>query len=163
QDRPVLAPELVLRRVGVVDIVRRIAKRHVGQLSAQHALDVGQNRGVAAQQAMVAQDPEVARLADRLLRRLRNLVLGLIARRLAPAPPPAPARARRPRPPRPRRPRARPPAPPARRNPRAGRRRRPPPAAAPPPGRRPRRPGRPAAALGGPAGGAPGPARGGGV
>jgi hypothetical protein len=46
-------------------------------------LDVGQCRGVAAQQAMVAQDPEVARLADRVLWRLRNLVLSLIARRLA--------------------------------------------------------------------------------
>jgi hypothetical protein len=32
---------------------------------------------------MVAQDPEIARLADRVLRRFRNLVLGLIARRLA--------------------------------------------------------------------------------
>ena len=32
---------------------------------------------------MVAQDPEVARLADRLLRRLGNLVLGLVDRRLA--------------------------------------------------------------------------------
>ena len=32
---------------------------------------------------MVAQNPKVARAADRILRRLRNLVLGLIARRLA--------------------------------------------------------------------------------
>ena len=78
-----LAAQLVLRRVGVVDIVGRIAERHVRELPAEHPLDVGQHRGVAAQQAVVAQDPEVARLADRLLRRLRNLVLGLVARRLA--------------------------------------------------------------------------------
>ena len=32
---------------------------------------------------MVAQDPEVTRPADRILGRLRNLVLGLVARRLA--------------------------------------------------------------------------------
>jgi hypothetical protein len=32
---------------------------------------------------VIAQDPEVARLADRLLRRFRNLVLGLIARGVA--------------------------------------------------------------------------------
>jgi hypothetical protein len=32
---------------------------------------------------MVAQDPEVARSADRILRRLRYLVLRLLARRLA--------------------------------------------------------------------------------
>ena len=78
-----LAAELVLGRVGVVDVVGRIAERHVRELAAEHPLDVGQHRGVAAQQAVVAQDPEVARLADRLLRRLRDLVLGLIARRLA--------------------------------------------------------------------------------
>ena len=78
-----LAAELVLGRVGVVDVVGRIAKRHVRELAAEHPLDVGQHRGVAAQQAVVAQDPEVARLADRLLRRLGDLVLGLIARRLA--------------------------------------------------------------------------------
>jgi hypothetical protein len=56
---------------------------HIRELPAEHPLDVGQERGVAAQQAMRAEDPEVARLADRILRRLRNLVLGLIARRLA--------------------------------------------------------------------------------
>ena len=72
------APELVLRRVGVVDIVGRIAKGHVRELAAEHALDVGQHRGVAAQQAVVAQHPEVARLADRLLGRLRDLVLGTV-------------------------------------------------------------------------------------
>ena len=83
QDRPVLAAQLVLGRVGVVDVVGRIAERHVRELAAEHPLDVGQHRGVAAQQAVVAQDPEVARLADRVLRRLRDLVLGLIARRLA--------------------------------------------------------------------------------
>ena len=83
QDRPVLAAQLVLRRVGVIDVVGRVAERHVRELPAEHPLDVGQHRGVAAQQAVVAQDPEVARLADRLLRRLRDLVLGLVARRLA--------------------------------------------------------------------------------
>jgi hypothetical protein len=53
----VLAAELVLRRVRVIDIVRRIAERHVGELSVQHPLDVGQCRGVAAQQTVIAQRP----------------------------------------------------------------------------------------------------------
>ena len=67
----------------MIDIVGRVAERHVGQLPAEHSLDVGQHRGVAAQQAMVAQNPQVARAADRLFGRLRDLVLGLSARRLA--------------------------------------------------------------------------------
>jgi hypothetical protein len=67
----------------ILDVVRRIAERHVGELPAEHLLDIGQHRCVAAQQPMAAQDPEIARLADRILRRLRDLVLGLIARRLA--------------------------------------------------------------------------------
>jgi hypothetical protein len=66
-----------------IHVVRRIAERHVGELAGEHPLDVGQHRCVAAQQAMVTQDPEVARLADRLLRRFRNLVLSVVARRLA--------------------------------------------------------------------------------
>ena len=78
-----LAPQLVLRRVGVVDVVGRIAKGHVRELAAEHPLDVGQHRGVAAQQAVVAQHPEVARLADRLLGRLRDLVLGIVRPGLA--------------------------------------------------------------------------------
>jgi hypothetical protein len=79
----VLAAQLVLGRVRVVHIVGRVAERHVGELAAEHPLDVGQHRGVAAQQAMVAQDPEIARAADRLLRRFRDLVLRLRTHRLA--------------------------------------------------------------------------------
>jgi hypothetical protein len=71
QDRAVLAAQLVLRRVGIVDIVGRIAEGHAGE----HPLDVGRERGVAAEQAMVAEHPEVAGLADRVLRRFRDLVL----------------------------------------------------------------------------------------
>ena len=78
QDRPVLAAELVLGRVGVVDIVRAVGEAHVRELPAEHPLDVGQHRGVAAQQPVVAEHPEVAWPADRLLRRLRNLILGIV-------------------------------------------------------------------------------------
>ena len=78
-----LAAQLVLGRVGVIDVVGRVAKGHVRELAAEHPLDVGQHRRVAAQQTMVAQDPEVARPADRLLGRLGDLVLRLLARRLA--------------------------------------------------------------------------------
>jgi hypothetical protein len=77
-DRPVLAAELVLGRVGVIHVVGRIAERHVGDLLAERPLDVGQHRRIAAQHPVVAQEPEVAWLADRLLGRLRNLVLGIV-------------------------------------------------------------------------------------
>ena len=83
EDRPKFAVQLVLRRVRIIDGMRWVAERHVGEVPAEHPLDVGQHRGVAAQQPMVAQNPEIARLADRVLQRFRNLVLNLIARRLA--------------------------------------------------------------------------------
>ena len=57
QDRPVLTTQLVLRRVGVVDIVGRVAEGHVRELPAEHHLDVGQRRRIAAQQAVVAEGP----------------------------------------------------------------------------------------------------------
>ena len=73
-----LAPELVLRRVGVVDVVRRIGEascRRAGRRARARRRPAGR---VAAEQPMVAQDPEVARPADRLLGRRRDLVLGLV-------------------------------------------------------------------------------------
>ncbi len=57
-------------------------KRHVGELAAQHLLDISQHGGVAAQHAMLAADPEIARAADWIGRRLgrfievRRLVVG---------------------------------------------------------------------------------------
>ena len=79
-----LAAQLVLRRVGVVDVVRA-GRRSVMSASCPPSTrsTSASTRRVAAQQPMVAQDPEVARPADRILRRLRNLVLGLVACRLA--------------------------------------------------------------------------------
>ena len=74
QDRPVLTAELVLCRIGVVNIVRWIRESHVGELAAEHCLDVGQDRGVTAQHTMLTADPEVARAADRLGRRLWGFV-----------------------------------------------------------------------------------------
>jgi hypothetical protein len=73
----VLAAELVLGRVGVIHPIRRISEAHVGQRSAEHALDVGEHGGVAAQQAVLAQEPEIARPRDWVRRRLGHLVLGL--------------------------------------------------------------------------------------
>jgi hypothetical protein len=61
----------------------RSRRRSARAVAAPGTLDVGQYRGVTAKQTMVAQDPKVARPADWILRRFRNLVLGLIARRLA--------------------------------------------------------------------------------
>ena len=83
QDRAVLAAQLVLGRIGVIDIVGRVAERHVRELTAEHMLDICEDRGVAAQQAVVAEDPEVTRFADRVLGWLRDLVLRLVAPRPA--------------------------------------------------------------------------------
>jgi hypothetical protein len=58
----VLAAKPVLGRVGVVHAIGWITKHHVGELAAEHALDVSQHGGVAAQQAVVAQRPEVSDL-----------------------------------------------------------------------------------------------------
>jgi hypothetical protein len=63
--------------------VRWIAERHVRELAGEHALDIGHHGRVTAEHTMVAQDPEIARLADRVFRGFRDLVLGPIARRLA--------------------------------------------------------------------------------
>jgi hypothetical protein len=74
----VRAAKLVLRGVGVVDIVGRIGPGQIGEPAIQHALDIVQHRRVAAEHAVVAQDPEIARTRDRLLGKLRYIVFGLV-------------------------------------------------------------------------------------
>ena len=75
QDLPLVAPQLVLGRVAVVHVVRRIGEGHVGELAAEHPLDVGQHRRVAAEQPVLTEHPQIARLRDRLLRQRRRLVV----------------------------------------------------------------------------------------
>ena len=70
-----LAAQLVLGRVAVVHVVGRIGEGHVGELALQHPLDIGQHRRVAAQQPVLTQHPQIARLRDRLLRQRRRLVV----------------------------------------------------------------------------------------
>ena len=48
EDWTILPPQLVLRRVGIIHIVGRVREGHVGELTSQHLLDIGQDRGVAA-------------------------------------------------------------------------------------------------------------------
>ena len=50
-----LAPQLVLGRAAVVDVVRRVGEGHVRQLSGQHPLDIGHDRRVTAQQPVVTE------------------------------------------------------------------------------------------------------------
>ena len=83
QDGPVLAPELVFRRVGVVHVIGRIGEAHIGELPIQHPLDIGQHRGIAAEQPVITQHPQIARLGDRLLRQRRCLIV--IGQALLPA------------------------------------------------------------------------------
>ena len=58
----------------VVHVVGLIGEAHVGEFAAQHLLDIGQHRGVAAQHAMLAADPQIAGPADRFGRRLRRII-----------------------------------------------------------------------------------------
>ena len=66
EDLAALAALLVLGRVAVVDIVRRVGPGHVGQRATEHPLDIREHGGVAAQQAVLAQQPEIARPSDRI-------------------------------------------------------------------------------------------------
>ena len=43
-------------------------------IAAEHALDVGRHRAVAAEQSVPAEEPQVAGLRDRMLGSLRRLV-----------------------------------------------------------------------------------------
>ena len=47
---------------------------HVGELATQHLLDVAQHPGIAAQNAMLAADPQVAGFADRFGGRLGRII-----------------------------------------------------------------------------------------
>jgi hypothetical protein len=78
----VRAAKLVLLGVGVVDIVGRIGPGQIGELAIERVLDIGKDGGVAAQQAVVAQTPEIARTRDRLLGKLRYLAQPQMLRRL---------------------------------------------------------------------------------
>jgi len=53
---------------------RRVGEAEIGERTVEHAFQIVDLRSVAAQQAMVAQDPHVAGLRDRRRRRLRNVV-----------------------------------------------------------------------------------------
>ena len=63
----------------VLHPVGRIADHQQRGHPAEHPLDVGRHRGVAAEQPMRSEQPEIARPADRVDRRLRDLVLALAA------------------------------------------------------------------------------------
>jgi hypothetical protein len=70
-----IAPELVLGRAAIVDIVGRIGEGHVGELPAEHTLDVGEHGRVTAQEPVLIQHPQIARLRDRMVRQRRRLVV----------------------------------------------------------------------------------------
>ena len=73
------------RRI-VLDPIRRIADHQQRGHVAEHTLDVGRDRGVAAEQPVRPEQPEIARPADRVRGGLRDLVLafaGISRRRRA--------------------------------------------------------------------------------
>ena len=70
-----LASDLVLGGVGVVDVVGWVEHSHVGELSVHQALDVRHHGGVAAEQAVIAEDPEIAGARGRNDRDLGKLSL----------------------------------------------------------------------------------------
>ena len=74
ENRPVLAAQLVLGRVGIVHVVRRIGEGHAGQFTIQHLLDIGQHGGVTTQHPVLAADPQIAGAADRIGGWLRHLI-----------------------------------------------------------------------------------------
>ena len=61
---PVL-PRVVWALAGVIDDVRRVGRDECCGLAVPYAMHVGDVRAVAAEQAVVAEDPQVARLGDR--------------------------------------------------------------------------------------------------
>jgi hypothetical protein len=61
---PVLA-RVVRALAGVIDDVRRVGRNECCGLAVPYAMHVGDARAVAAEQAVVAEDPQVARLGDR--------------------------------------------------------------------------------------------------
>ena len=61
---PVLA-RVVRALAGVIDDVRRVGRNECFGLAVPYAMHVGDVRAVAAEQAVVAEDPQVARLGDR--------------------------------------------------------------------------------------------------
>ena len=73
-DLPLLAAELVLHRRAVVHVVRWIGEDHVGQAAGQDLLHSLHLRGIAAEQPVLAQHPDIAGHGDRGLRRLRHRV-----------------------------------------------------------------------------------------
>ncbi len=56
------------------DVIRRIRIHQVDGLAVQEPVDVGRVAGVTAQQPVVAQYPQVARLRDRIVRRLGDFI-----------------------------------------------------------------------------------------
>ena len=78
-DLPLLAAEFVLHRRAVVHVVRRIAKDHVGQAAGEDLLHVSHLRGIAAQQPVLPENPDVAGNRDCGLRSLRHRVIVCVA------------------------------------------------------------------------------------
>ena len=54
-------------------VIRRIKKRHVGTLASHQAVEVAWIARVVAEQAMFAELPQIARLADRRTGKLRGV------------------------------------------------------------------------------------------
>ena len=75
QDRAVLAAQLVLGAVRVVDIVGRIQEGHVCELGTEQALVVGRDGGIATQHLVVTQQPQVTRLGDDTRLRLGDRIV----------------------------------------------------------------------------------------
>ena len=78
-DLPRLAAEFVLHRRAVVHVVRWIAEDHVGQTAGEDLLHVGHLRGIAAQQPVLPENPDIAGNRDCGLRSLRHSVIVGIA------------------------------------------------------------------------------------
>ncbi len=62
----------------IIDAIGWIGHHQQRFHRAQHPLNIGGDRRVAAEQTVVPEDPEIAWSADRFLRRFRDLVLSVV-------------------------------------------------------------------------------------
>lgn len=62
---------------GIIDVIGRIAKTQIRLRAVQKPIYIGGNRRIAAQKAVIAEEPEIAGTADRLFLRFGNHILGL--------------------------------------------------------------------------------------
>ena len=74
QDAPALAGLLRPDAAGVVHVVRVVGEAKVGLATRHQPVEVGDHRGVTAEQPVWPEQPEITRPADRDLRRVGDVL-----------------------------------------------------------------------------------------